>query len=204
MCLQSPTDRGFREEQMPSFWSFSTGGSASRGSGHVDYRERVSPGRVGTPELGGAALGAAAYARPVADVLGLCPGQTSPHLSYLCWPCPSSPDDVQTRCLSVLLALPRVHSVWCGRACMCALFVLNLSHGGAGWLSQIRVQLLISVQVMISQFAVSRPAWGSALTAWSLLGILPLPSAPLPLALPLSLEINKLKIKNNRPFTWEC
>ena len=40
--------------------------------------------------------------------------------------------------------------------------------------------LLISTQLMISGFMRSSPASGSALTAWSLLGILSLPLSPCP------------------------
>ena len=45
------------------------------------------------------------------------------------------------------------------------------------WVGQLSVQLFISAQVMISCFMGSSPAWGSALTTRSLLGILSL-SAP--------------------------
>ena len=51
--------------------------------------------------------------------------------------------------------------------------------GAPGWLSQLRVQLVISAQVMISRFMGSSPTLGSALTVWSLLGILSF-SLPLP------------------------
>ena len=43
--------------------------------------------------------------------------------------------------------------------------------GVPGWLSPLNVQLLISTQVMISQFEELSPKWGSALTAWSLVRI---------------------------------
>ena len=55
--------------------------------------------------------------------------------------------------------------------------------GAPGWLSQLSVRLLISVQVMISRFVELSPASGSVLTVWSLLGIL-----SLPLSLPLTLS----------------
>ena len=69
--------------------------------------------------------------------------------------------------------------------------------GAPGKLSQLSVQLLISAQVTISQFMRSSPALGSALTAWSLLRIVSLPSVSLPcsctcaLSLTLSLSQNK-------------
>ena len=59
--------------------------------------------------------------------------------------------------------------------------------GASGWLSQLGVQLLISAQVMISQFVGPNPGLGSAPTAWSQLGILSLPL----LCLSLFLKINK-------------
>ena len=77
--------------------------------------------------------------------------------------------------------------------------------GAPGWLSQLSVLLLVSAQVMISQFMSSRPVLGSVLTARSPLGILSLPlSLPLPYSgsLSLSLRINKyiktLKKNNKR------
>ena len=45
-------------------------------------------------------------------------------------------------------------------------------YGAPGWFRRLSVRLLISAQVMISQFMRSSPASGSALTVWSLLGIL--------------------------------
>ena len=56
----------------------------------------------------------------------------------------------------------------------------NLKQFGApGWLSQLSIQLLISPQVMISQFVSLSPISGYVLTAWSLLGIVsPSRSAP--------------------------
>ena len=59
--------------------------------------------------------------------------------------------------------------------------------GGAWWLDQLSVQLLISTQVMISQFVGLSPVLGSALTGWSLLAILSL-SVPQPLPCWLSLS----------------
>ena len=49
---------------------------------------------------------------------------------------------------------------------------MGLGDGAPGWLSQLSVQLLISTQVMISQFVRSSPGSSSVLTTWSLLGIL--------------------------------
>ena len=64
--------------------------------------------------------------------------------------------------------------------------------GTPGWLSRLSGRLLVSAQVMISRFLSLSPTSGSALTMWSLLGILSLPlSAPLPLALSVSLEMHK-------------
>ena len=51
--------------------------------------------------------------------------------------------------------------------------------GAPGWLSQLSVSLLISVQVMMLWFVRLHPVLGSALTAWGLLGILSL-SLPAP------------------------
>ena len=57
----------------------------------------------------------------------------------------------------------------------------------------------VSYKCLISWFMSSSPALGSALMVWSLLGILsPSFSVPLPLALSLSLKINKFnKLKKN-------
>ena len=70
--------------------------------------------------------------------------------------------------------------------------------GAPGWLSGLSVPLLVSAQVMISQFVGSSPTSGSALTAQSLLEILSLPLCPspvcalcLPPSLSFSLKINK-------------
>ena len=70
--------------------------------------------------------------------------------------------------------------------------VREKTSGVPGWLSRLSVWLLIPAQVMISGFVSSSPASNSALTVWSLLGILPLSlSAPPLLVLSLSLTINK-------------
>ena len=50
--------------------------------------------------------------------------------------------------------------------------VLKICLGVPGGLSQLSVWLLTSAQVMISRFIGLSPALGSALTVWSLLGIL--------------------------------
>ena len=61
--------------------------------------------------------------------------------------------------------------------------------------SRLGVRLLISAQVVISQFMDSSPALGSALTVQSLLGIVSLSlSVSPPLAPYLSLKINKNKL----------
>ena len=72
------------------------------------------------------------------------------------------------------------------------------SHWAPGWLSKLNVELLISAQVMISQFMSLSPTSGSVLTVWSLLGILflslslsPPPSVSLSVSLSLS-TISKL------------
>ena len=54
-------------------------------------------------------------------------------------------------------------------------------------------------QVMISQFVGLSPTWGPALTAWSLLGTLPL-SVPFPClhVHALSIKINKEALKKKR------
>ena len=58
-----------------------------------------------------------------------------------------------------------------------------------GWLSQLSIWVSISAQVMISQFVGSSPVLGSALTAWSLCGIM---SLSLPLSYMLSLSLSKI------------
>ena len=72
---------------------------------------------------------------------------------------------------------------------------LRITFSGApGWLSQLRIQLLILTQVMISRFMGSIPTSGSVLTVGSLLRILSLffSLCPfLPGAVALSLKINK-------------
>ena len=63
-------------------------------------------------------------------------------------------------------------------------------------------RLLVSAQVTISRFKGSSPASGSALTVWSLLGILS-PSPPLsaPPLLALSVTLKKInKLKNGAGF----
>ena len=64
------------------------------------------------------------------------------------------------------------------------MFFKIASKGAPGWLSQLRVRLLISAPVVISRSMRSSPASGSVLTAWSLLGIFP----PRPLS-----KTNKVK-----------
>ena len=69
-----------------------------------------------------------------------------------------------------------------------------------GWLSQLSIWLLISVQVMISQFMRSSPESGSTLTELSLLEILSL-SLSLSLSLcpsPASLSQNKETLKKRK------
>ena len=63
-----------------------------------------------------------------------------------------------------------------------------------GWLSRLRVRLLISAQVMISRLMRLRPVLGSVLLAPAWDSLSPSLSLPLP-ALALSLKINNLKIK---------
>ena len=55
---------------------------------------------------------------------------------------------------------------------------LFFTKGAPGWLSRLRVRLLISAQVMISGFVRPRSASGSGLTVRSLLGILCLSLCP--------------------------
>ena len=66
--------------------------------------------------------------------------------------------------------------------------------GVPGWLNWSSTQIdigLILAQVIISQFVNLSPASGSALTVWSLLGILFLPlSLPLSCSLSLSLSVS--------------
>ena len=75
--------------------------------------------------------------------------------------------------------------------------------GGPGWLSQRSVQLLVSAQVMSSQFGSSSPALGSVLRVWNLLGIpcLSLSLCPLPCSLSLS-ENKKTKLKNREIMVY--
>ena len=64
--------------------------------------------------------------------------------------------------------------------------------GAAGWLSELSVRLLISAQVMISQFSRWSPVTGFVLTVQSLLGILALLSlCSSPAHAALSLSQNK-------------
>ena len=69
--------------------------------------------------------------------------------------------------------------------------------GGPGWLSQLSVQLLVSAQVMISQFVGSSPTSGPVLIAESLEpasdSVSPSLSAPPLLALCLSHSLSKIK-----------
>ena len=62
--------------------------------------------------------------------------------------------------------------------------------GAPGWLSRLSVRLLVSVQVMISQFLGLNSALGSVLRVGSLLGIL---SLSLPNSRCLCLSQNKFK-----------
>ena len=65
-----------------------------------------------------------------------------------------------------------------------------------GWLSWLDIRLLISAQVMISQFLGLSPTLGSALAVWSLLGILPLSLLSLSVsALPLLVHVRSLPLK---------
>ena len=61
----------------------------------------------------------------------------------------------------------------------------NRTDGAPGWLSQLNIQILNLAQVVIFLFVQLSPESGSALTVWSLLGILVL-SAPTLLSLWLS------------------
>ena len=54
------------------------------------------------------------------------------------------------------------------------LIIKYVKTGVPEWHSLLSIRLLISAQVMISWFVSSSPTWGSALMAWSLLGILSL------------------------------
>ena len=81
--------------------------------------------------------------------------------------------------------------------------------GAPGWLSQLRLWLLVSAQVMISRFMGSSPVSGSVLSVWSLLGILSL-SVSLSLSLSLcsspahvhTLSQNK-KINTKKVYIFE-
>ena len=80
---------------------------------------------------------------------------------------------------------PRPHG-WAGLVGVyglpCAAHKFLKTLGAPGQLSQLSIRLLISAQAIISRFVGSSPESGSALAAWSLLGIL---SLSLPLSLPL-------------------
>ena len=71
-------------------------------------------------------------------------------------------------------------------------FQLKYYSGAPGWLSRLSIWLLVSTQVLISQFVSSSPMSSSALTVWSLFGILSPPPLPLSRVCTLSLK-NKLK-----------
>ena len=74
------------------------------------------------------------------------------------------------------------------------LFSKKLGDGVPGWLSWLSLRLLISAQFMFTWFVGSSLESGSALTAWSPVGILSLPlSAPPPLMLSVPLKIHKLE-----------
>ena len=69
---------------------------------------------------------------------------------------------------------------------------IESSPGAPGWLRRLSVRLSISARVVSSRFVRSSPELGSALAAWSLLGILSLPlSAPSLLGLVLSGSLSK-------------
>ena len=69
---------------------------------------------------------------------------------------------------------------------------INENVGVPGWLSGLNIQLLISAQVMISWFMGLSPTSGSALTAWSLLGV-PSPSLSAPPSFVLTLSPSQNK-----------
>ena len=73
-----------------------------------------------------------------------------------------------------------------GKAMDTTLHGEDVRSGAPGWLGQLSIQLLISAQLVISQFG-TLPL-GSVLTAWSLLGILCLPSPLSPTRLSLFLS----------------
>ena len=52
------------------------------------------------------------------------------------------------------------------------LYTLKMVNSRDTCVAQLSIRLLFSVQVMVSQFVGLSPASGSALTAWSVLGIL--------------------------------
>ena len=73
--------------------------------------------------------------------------------------------------------------------------VKRKERGTPGWLSQLSIGLLVSAQVMISQFMSSSPTSGSTLIVQSLLGILTLSfslcPSPALVVLSLSLSLSK-------------
>ena len=75
--------------------------------------------------------------------------------------------------------------------------------GASGWLSQLSVGLMILAQVMVSQFVGLSCKSGSALTVWSLLGILSRSlSLPFLCSHTLSLKINKLEKKKEKKSAY--
>ena len=81
------------------------------------------------------------------------------------------------------------------------LHLKSLSFGARGWPSGLHVRLLVSAQVMISQFVSLSPTSGSVLTARGLPVVLSLPLSLCPSpahSLSLSLKINKLE----KIFKW--
>ena len=71
-----------------------------------------------------------------------------------------------------------------------------MSYRAPEWLSRFNVCLLVSAQVIISQFMSLSPSSGSVLIAWSLLGILSLSLSLCPSpthTVSISLKINKLE-----------
>ena len=69
--------------------------------------------------------------------------------------------------------------------------IIKKTRGAPGWFSQLSVQLVVSSQVIISQFVSLSPASSSTLAKQTLLGILSLPlSLPLPCSFCLSLSLS--------------
>ena len=73
---------------------------------------------------------------------------------------------------------------------------LKLKSGSPGWLIQLSVWLLVSAQVMISQFVSSSPASGPVMSPQSLLGILSLSLSLCPLSRSLCLCLSQNKEVN--------